>query len=178
MRELSERSGIGPDVLDSIENGRRRRGVLVDELMVLAHALGTTSSALLPPDSDYFTDEERRELEEAERRRSPARAPDVSALVAELTTRGYDVGFTRDRTGFTASVSGPGGYDFSVVADNPYEALTGAYPGASPLDRYDRGAHLAWWERVRPGAPEWPPHPATEAEALKAIADYTEGKDS
>lgn len=172
MRDLAERSGVSEDAIDAIENRRRRRGMTVDELMGLAHGLRTTGCSLLPPDSDYFTEEEKRAAEEEERKRYPSTAPDVSALVAELTTRGFAIGFTRFGNGFSVKVTGPGGYDYSTVADDPYAALTAAYPGSTPLQRYDRGAHLAWAERMYPDADK-PAYPVTEDEAIRAIAEYT-----
>ena len=60
MRELADRSGLPEDVIEAIENGRRRRGVTVDELMTLAHALSWPAAILLPADRDYYTAEEER----------------------------------------------------------------------------------------------------------------------
>lgn len=43
----------------------------------------------------------------------------------------------------------------------------------SPLERYERRAHIAWHERKYPGAPNWPPYPSTNHEAAEVIAQYT-----
>jgi len=70
MRELAERSGLPEDVIEAIENGRRRRGVTVDELMVLANALNTMAPLLLPRDYDYMPEEMKRRIDEDQQRRS------------------------------------------------------------------------------------------------------------
>jgi transcriptional regulator with XRE-family HTH domain len=87
MRELAGRAGLSEDVIEAIENGRRRRGVTVDELMVLAHALETMALVFLPPDSDYFTDEQKQRADaavsqrEAERAEREANGSDWKSLV-------------------------------------------------------------------------------------------------
>lgn len=43
---------------------------------------------------------------------------------------------------------------------------------ATPMQRYDRQAHIAWHERTHPDADIWPRQPLTDDEALAAIADY------
>lgn len=43
----------------------------------------------------------------------------------------------------------------------------------TPLQRYDRQAHLLWYDRTHPGAENWPPYPRTDEEAARYIADYT-----
>jgi transcriptional regulator with XRE-family HTH domain len=48
QRELAKRSGLSEDVIDAIENGRRRRGITVDELFAFADALKVQVGALLP----------------------------------------------------------------------------------------------------------------------------------
>lgn len=67
IRELAEKSGLSEDIVEAIENDRRRRGVTVDELMILAQALGTLALFLLPDAYDYFTDEQKRARDERAR---------------------------------------------------------------------------------------------------------------
>lgn len=43
----------------------------------------------------------------------------------------------------------------------------------SPLEQYDRQAHLVWHENRYPEAPNWPPYPASNHEAAEVIAAYT-----
>jgi len=62
MAQLAHRSGLGEDVIEAIENGRRRRGVTVDELTLLARALDLRVSNLLPADPVYLTNPAKREL--------------------------------------------------------------------------------------------------------------------
>lgn len=52
-RELAERSGISPAIIDNIETGRavggeRRRRIAIDELIAIANGLGVAASDLLP----------------------------------------------------------------------------------------------------------------------------------
>lgn len=42
----------------------------------------------------------------------------------------------------------------------------------TPLERYDRQAHLTWYERQHPDAENWPPYPRDDDEAAQAIARY------
>lgn len=44
---------------------------------------------------------------------------------------------------------------------------------ATPLQQYDRQAHLNWYEQKYPNRPEWPPYPRTNLEASDAILAYT-----
>lgn len=89
MRELAERSGLSEDVIEAIENDRRKRGVTVDEVMVLAHALGTAALILLPRDSDYDTDEQRQQAAERDRQREASgrtgALPRLTESLARLT---------------------------------------------------------------------------------------------
>lgn len=88
MRELAELSGLSEDVIEAIEHNRRRNGVTVDELMVLAHALGVTAFLLLPPDRDYLTAEEEQYIAGRHRQReadAPKRRADWEALIKLMT---------------------------------------------------------------------------------------------
>lgn len=87
MRELADKAGLAEDAIEAIENGRRRRGVTVDEVMVLAHALRMPAILLLPGDFDYWTDEEKQRANEAAPQRdaeASRRREEWQALVGVL----------------------------------------------------------------------------------------------
>lgn len=59
-----------------------------------------------------------------------------------------------------------------AVMDTAYER--GRKDGVPALERYDRGAHLTWYEKRYPDAENWPMEPLTDDEAVDAIAEYTD----
>jgi transcriptional regulator with XRE-family HTH domain len=73
VRELAERSGLPEDSIEAIENGRRKRGATVGELMKLGAALSTGPDRLLPELYHYIPD--------------PAKQAEHEKLLAELMTR-------------------------------------------------------------------------------------------
>jgi transcriptional regulator with XRE-family HTH domain len=76
MAELAERSGLSRDVISDIENGRRdsdgmrRRAITVDELLILAEALGIESITIGPRKNPSY--EKRVDPEMLEERQSAA----------------------------------------------------------------------------------------------------------